>query len=221
MIILAIETSASACSLAVLLNDKPYSNHKIMPMQQAGEILPMICDLLYSANVSLKEIDAVAFGAGPGSFTGVRIAASVAKGLAFALQVPVVPISSMAVLAQHAANVDPKVQNIVTAVDARMGEIYWATFAVVGPDRLIKPIVKEKLSIPELLLQPKTGSWLGVGNAWQIYGPRIEFYPESIKLDSNPKAEAMLSLANSAINKGEVVSALHAKPVYLRDKVTS
>src|SRR5471032_2163673 len=102
MKILAIDTSANACSVALLINNETLSSHKVIPMQQAQLILPMIEELLLTANITLNQLDALAFGCGPGSFTGVRIAASVAQGLAVAHDLPVISVSSLQALAQAA-----------------------------------------------------------------------------------------------------------------------
>ena len=124
MKILAIETSSHACSVALLNEDKVKISHIISPMQQAKLILPMIDELLKSSALTLNDLDAIAYGCGPGGFTGVRIAASVAQGLGFAVKLPIIPISSLAVMAE-AAFLERQWRKLLVAVDARADQIYW------------------------------------------------------------------------------------------------
>src|SRR5947207_12896412 len=128
MNLLAIDTSASACSLALQSGETVRVQHALLPLQQAARILPLLDELLRSAGLSPMDLDAIAFGQGPGSFTGLRIAASVAKALAFAAEAPVIPVSSLAVLAAGAAKSLSAGTRLIVAVDARMEEIYWAAF---------------------------------------------------------------------------------------------
>ena len=214
MNLLAIDTSAAACSLALQTGETVQVQHRHLPLQQAAQILPLLNALLQSAGLSPADLDAVAFGQGPGSFTGLRIAASVAKALAFAAGVPVIPVSSLAVLA--AGIVSPASLRLV-AVDARMDEIYWAAFETT-PAGLVR-LTPDSLCRPEAL-PPQRGEWQGVGNAWQVYADRMGYRPACIEADSSPAALAMLPLARAALAAGQTVPAAMATPLYLRDKVT-
>lgn len=221
MTLLAIDTSASACSLALKVDETTHVFHEIQPCQQAATLLPALSTLFDEAGVSFESLDAVAFGEGPGSFTGLRIAASVAKALAFSLEIPVVQISSLAALALQAAGQVSEQKAILTAVDARMGEIYWATFEIISPQK-IRQLSPASLCRPADLpiMQGGPDDWCGVGNAWQVHGAQMGFHPALVLPDANPRADALLSLAIDALQAGRTVSAEAAAPVYLRDKVT-
>ncbi|MCE3239461.1 MAG: tsaB, partial [Gammaproteobacteria bacterium] len=147
MKILGFDTSSAACSVALLIDDKISVLHEIIPMQQAQSLLPMIEELLLSNKMRLDQLDAIAFGCGPGSFTGVRIAASVAQGLAYALQLPVIPISSLAALAQ-AVYQNLQWQKLLVAVDARMQEVYWGAYHI-NQEGIAVLIHQEAISTPE------------------------------------------------------------------------
>lgn len=217
MKLLALETSSLACSLALKCNQDLIAIHKILPRQQTQFILPLIDELLKSHNVSLNQLDAIAFGCGPGSFTGVRMAASVAQGLAFPLQLPVIPISSLAALAQ-AAYAAHGWNQLYVAVDARMQEIYGATYIIsaglaclVGKEWVIKPA---DIPFPEVANQ-----WYGVGNGWDIYQSLIPFNPLIIDSTQLPTAAAIIPLAEKRYLEGQWVSPIKAYPCYIRDQV--
>ena len=124
MNILAIDTVTEMCSVALLNNDRPLSIERHVPRQHTQVILEMIQTLLTDAQLGLSELDAIGFSRGPGSFTGLRICASVTQGLALAHDLPVIPISSLAILAQGAFRMDNK-QDIFACMDARKNEVYW------------------------------------------------------------------------------------------------
>ena len=125
--LLAIDTSTEACSAALGIGGDVRERYEFAPRQHAELILPMVDALLAEGQIKLKDLDGLAFGRGPGAFTGVRIATGVIQGLAFGAGLPVVPVSSLAALAQGAA---PGHSSIMSAFDARMGEVYWGAFAV-------------------------------------------------------------------------------------------
>jgi len=216
MKLLAFDTSSTACSIGLSINGKVILRHEIAPMQQAKIILLLLKELLEVENIQIHQLDAIAFGCGPGSFTGVRIAVSVAQGLAYAAQKPLLPVSSLAALAQ-AAYQDLGWKKVLTAVDARMGEIYWASYEV-QENHLVKLIGKEQISRPENIILPDATE-CGVGNAWDVYGSQIPFKPTLISTDQFPTAAAILLLAAAKFQRGETVLPQEATPVYLRDDV--
>lgn len=217
MNILALDTSSSACSIAIAMGDKVYSHHIVSPMQQAQTILPILDELLNSIDAKLADIEVIAFGAGPGSFTGIRIAASVAQGLGYALNIPLVSVSSLALLAQ-AAFYDKGWQKLLVGVDARLEEVYWASYEV-NQEGVVQLMGKESALAPERLTAKSPEEYYGVGNAWSIYRSRIPF--QVIDIDSNrmPEASAMIELAKQKIALGELLRPEQALPVYLRDEV--
>ena len=221
MNILALDTSTEACSVALSVMDELRVDFRIMPRGHARHILAMVDAVLAEAGLTPADLDVVAYGRGPGSFTGVRIGTGVAQGIAFGADLPVAPVSSLAALAQgavrrHGAN------RILAAIDARMGEIYWAGFEV-DQEGLVREVLAEAVSPPELLAAGN-GSWWGVGTGWGAYADVLaERLPKSIvgqDSDRLPSAEDMLPLARQAAREGRLVSASQATPTYLRNRVT-
>lgn len=222
MNILAFDTSSSACSVALyvgegLADGQTYSAHEHAPMQHTSIILPMMQSLLDSAGLKLADLNAIAFGCGPGSFTGIRIAASLAQGLAYANDLPVIPISSLAACAQSAW-LEHGWKQLITAVDARMNQVYWCAYQV--EDGLVVPVYPEELASPATVHQIPAGDWYAVGDGWGVYGVELEaaisLKPLKIEPQRVPGAEAVLSLAKERFSRGDWVTAAEALPVYLR-----
>jgi tRNA threonylcarbamoyladenosine biosynthesis protein TsaB len=216
MNILALDTTSTACSVALQLNGKISSLHRVAPMQQTNLLLPMIDELLTSSGVQLNELDAIAFGAGPGSFTGMRIASSVTQGLAFAANLPVIRISSLAAIALAAHQTMQK-QSYLVALDARMGQIYWAHYVAIQPNS-VELNGQEALCKPTevTLKDATTNDCYGVGDGWGIYEEALTqalgFKPGLIDTTQLPTAEAVLKLA---LNEKSRLSAIEALPSYL------
>jgi len=176
--------------------------------------------LLAEADMKLTSLDALAFGRGPGAFTGVRIASGVIQGLAFASDLPVVPVSTLAAMAQGAVL---ESDTILSAIDARMSEIYWGLFSV-GADGIVSPLSDEQVSKPEDLDIGVEAECFGVGTGWDSYGEILSTkIGEKLKgSDANrfPRASDILMLALKEFKSGNHVQAAQAQPVYLRNKVT-
>lgn len=217
MKILAIETATEACSAALYLDGAVLSRHQVAPRGHADLILSMCDALLAEAGIGRRALDAVAFGRGPGSFTGVRIATGVAQGLAYGLDVPVVPVSTLATLAQGALREQGWIR-VVAAIDARMGEIYWASY-VAGEEGLIQPAGEERISSPEAMILPDEDVWRGTGTGWATYGTRLPTQVRERDGERLPHAHDLAMLAAAAYARGERVAAAAAVPVYLRDDV--
>ncbi|MBU0455464.1 MAG: tRNA (adenosine(37)-N6)-threonylcarbamoyltransferase complex dimerization subunit type 1 TsaB [Pseudomonadota bacterium] len=226
MKLLSLDTTTDACSVALMQDDALWSRYELAKMQQARFILPFIQTLLRDANMALRDLDAVAVTHGPGSLTGIRIGIGVAQAIAFAHDLPVIPISSLAVLAQRAFR-EKGAKNIVAAIDARMGQVYWGMYQT-GVDNLVHACCEDALADPEDVkdqLQAYASlqaQWIGVGSGWQMYGDQLnagkllmthqcdEFYPHAFDL---------LPLAKQRFLSGEVVAATHIEPLYLRNQV--
>jgi tRNA threonylcarbamoyladenosine biosynthesis protein TsaB len=215
--LLALDTSSSACSIALSIDGKVSARHTLAPMQQAKIILPLIDELLKSENIEMNQLDAIAFGCGPGSFTGIRIAVSVAQGLAYAIQKPLISVSSLAAIAQAAYEDNDNLKKLLVAQDARINEVYWACYEA-QENQLVSLIDKERITRPEEVSAPDT-SWCGVGNAWDVYRSEIPFKLAFIDTHYMPTATAILSLAEAKFRQGETVLPQDALPVYLRDDV--
>jgi tRNA threonylcarbamoyladenosine biosynthesis protein TsaB len=216
MKLLAIDTSTMCCSVALLQGDEITSSHVVAPMQQTQLILPMIEEILQKANITLNDLDAMAFGRGPGSFTGVRIATSVMQGLAFAIHCPLIPVSSLAAIAQDTFQ-EKGWRKILVAIDARMGEIYWGAYQV-NQAGLVELAGKEEVCRPEHLAV-EGDDWYGAGDAWQVYADLLSLKTIAIAPDQQAKASAITVLAKEQFQQKSWVSAAEATPVYLRDNV--
>lgn len=216
--LIAIETATECCSAALLHDGRLLERSELAPRRHAELILPMIESLLAEAGVPRRQLDAVAVGRGPGAFTGVRLAISVAQGLALALDLPVVPVSSLAALAQDAPARDSA--TILAVIDARMGEIYAGTFRRTV-DGLVEPVGEESVGLASELVLPHADCIVGSG--WAAYADalaaRLPAAPKFADGARYPQARAIARLAAPQFAAGRSVAPEHALPVYLRDKV--
>jgi tRNA threonylcarbamoyladenosine biosynthesis protein TsaB len=216
MKLLALDTSTEACSVALALDAQIIERFELE--QRHGErLLAMVEELLAHSGVALTQLDAIAFGRGPGSFTSLRIGAGVVQGLAFGADLPVVPVSSLATLAQ---GIDaPKV---LAAFDARMHQVYFGAF-VRGGDGLMVAAGSEIVVAPAMLPVPEGESWTGAGSGWDAYHePMRERLGAAVDrwiLKSYPHAHDVAVLARSAFAAGAAVPPEEAIPVYVRDDV--
>lgn len=217
--LLALDTATEACSVALLHEGRVFSHYEVIPRLHAQRVLPMVQDLLTEAGLTLSAVDALAFGRGPGAFTGVRIAVGVVQGLAFALERPVLPVSNLALLAQRAWREQGATQ-VAAAIDARMDEVYWGCYRLEAGVMQLAGV--EAVLPPEQVALPRgaDGDWFGAGTGWS-YAARIPVAPVALDAGLLPHAEDVLALALPAFLRGEVVRAEEAQPVYLRDNVAS
>ena len=216
MILLAFDTSSRGLSVGLLLDKSFTLFHEIAPMQQAKRILYLIDKCLSENNLSINQIDAIAFGRGPGSFTGVRIAISVAQGLGFAAQKPLIPISTLQATAL-AAYQNLNWKRMVVAEDARMNEVYWAAYEVISHNE-VKLIGQENLTPADKMKLPDS-TFAGVGGAWDVYQTSIGIKPALLHTNDLSLAKALLVLGENKFNSGEIVKPIDALPHYLRDNV--
>ena len=212
--LLAIDTSTDACSAALLVDGQLNEQFEVAPRQHATLILTMVESLLGKTELSLKELDAIAFAAGPASFTGIRIATSVAQGLAYAAGLQVAPISSLQAIAQTAYKQFAS-EKVAVALDAYMGEVYWGVYQL-GEHDLMQAERGDQLCRPEAVQLPG-GDYLGVGDAWQRYSLQLP-KPEIIQKDCYPRASRVAELALVQWQSGKAISPELATPVYLRQQ---
>jgi len=221
MKLLAFDTSMDACSVALSIDGETREHFEIAPRRQAELILPMIERLLAQSGLLLSDLDCLGFGRGPGSFTGLRIAAGVVQGLAFGADLPVVPVSTLAALAQGTYRRD-RADQVVVAMDARMHEVYWGAFRL-GENRLMEPVEDEHISAPQQLTVPFSNRWWAAGNGWSAYaelqGSREFSSPNDRAEDSLPRACDIVELALAGFLEGRAVPAHEAQPCYLRNRV--
>lgn len=219
--ILAIETSSEWCSAAVWLDGRVLSREEQAGQRHSDLILPMVDGLLHEAAVELAAFDAVAFGAGPGSFTGLRVACGVAQGLAFAAGIRVAEVGTLLALAQAS-----DAERVVSCLDARMGELYFASFERTtesGAERQWITVHEPVLCIPASAPDLDGSGWVGAGSGFAAHGAalaqRYAGRVTHIHPQLHPAARDIAALAVDVVKMGLTVPAEDARPVYLRDRV--
>lgn len=221
MKLLALDTSTEACSTALICDGEIIFRHEQAPRKHADLILSMLDELLAEAEIKLAQLDAIAFGRGPGSFTGVRIAAAVTQGIAFSADKPVVPVSTLASVAQQVMDEQDE-SYVLTALDARMGEVYWAGWGK-NKNGFAENVIPESVLPPEKVLKPNKNNWTGAGNGWSVYEEtlteKLDGNLSNIYSDITPHAVSIVRLSEQYFNAGLAVPAEKALPVYLRNKV--
>lgn len=222
MRILAIDTATEACS-AALWNDGTLSAHfEVCPREHTQRILPLVQEVLNESGTTLNELDALAFGRGPGSFTGVRIGIGIAQGLALGAELPMIGVSTLATMAQGAWR-KTGATRVLAAIDARMGEVYWAEYQRdeqgIWHGEESEAVLKPQ-AVAERLTQ-LSGEWATVGTGWLAWPDLAK--ESGLILRSGeielPAAEDMLPLAIALLAAGKTVAVEHAEPVYLRNEV--
>ncbi|ABE58215.1 tRNA (adenosine(37)-N6)-threonylcarbamoyltransferase complex dimerization subunit type 1 TsaB [Chromohalobacter israelensis] len=220
--LLALDASTSACSCALWRDGHVISRYQDAPRQHTRLLMPMVDDVLAEAGATLSDLDALAYGRGPGSFTGLRIAAGTAQGLAFALDRPLLGISTLDALAL-AAHRRLHARYVVAALDARMDEIYAAAYRC--HDGTLEPLMAETVLTPERLRLPVAShdvDWVGIGSGWALrerMPAEVQAALGQILSEPQPAAEDMVQLAAQAWEAGERPAADEAVPVYLRNEV--
>lgn len=209
MKLLALDTTTDACSVALYHDGVTRVRYELERRRHTELILPMVDQLLTEANLSLNQLDAIAFCNGPGSFTGIRVVMGVVQGLAFALDLPVIPLSTLAVIAQGAYR-HAKAQRVQVMVDARMGEVYFGAYEL-SAQHLMVPVMADCLckqgSQPDL-----PGDWLRVGSGWA--DETADTFPHWL-----PNAQDLLTLALAQWVPGGGQKVNEVEPVYLRNEV--
>ncbi len=223
--ILAIDTSSEACSVALGSGDDTLYRHTDEPRKHAERVLPMVQALLAEMELPLTALDGIAFGRGPGAFTGLRIAAGMVQGLALGADLPVIPVSSLAVLA-HGAWREYGFTRTHAAFDARMGEVYWGSYQVsgageaqlVGRECVCKP--DQVATAAGIAAEP---GWNGAGSGW--------CYQKLLEINTSPLQQCepsllphgldLLALGQSEFAAGNLIAADQVTPVYLRNDVAA
>jgi len=221
MKILSIDTSTDACSAALSIDGEIDVIFEIAPQQHSQLILAQCDSLLKKADLLPQQLDAIAFGRGPGSFTGLRIAAGVTQGIAFASDLPVIAISTLAAQAQQVCHQYPE-HTFLSTIDARMKEIYWGAFKV--SNKSLQALGDERVGTASTITLPETHNLIGIGSGWKAYSEALtaafphcqisETFP-----DIRPSAKEIAMLAIEQFRRNNVLSADKAIPVYLRNDV--
>ena len=222
MKVLALDTATEACSAALILGAELHQRYEVLGRGHAERLLPMVDELLSEAGTTLGALDGIAFGRGPGAFTGVRIAISLAQGLSLGTGLPLVPISDLRALGAAALRQSPADFALV-CLDARMGEVYWG---LARPAAGIEcELLAEGLAAPGAVPPPPAGSSVvAAGHGWSAYpalGERfgallVARFPELL-----PHAATIARLALPELGAGRTVAAVDAEPVYLRNDVAT
>jgi tRNA threonylcarbamoyladenosine biosynthesis protein TsaB len=211
--LLAFDTSTEQLSVALQAAQGGRWEHSGAGGAEAsGTLIPAIQGLLQQAGLTLGQLDAIAFGRGPGSFTGLRTACSVAQGLAYGAGVPVLPVDTLTLVAE-AARASAGVTQVVAVLDARMGEVYWAQASFDAGRWMLDG--EPRLGAPESVQAPP--GWPLAGNACALYGERLP--AGGARIEAWPTAAALLRLAPALLTAGQAGQAGQALPLYVRDKV--
>jgi tRNA threonylcarbamoyladenosine biosynthesis protein TsaB len=216
MKLLVLDTSTEWCSAALWLDGRIQARRVLAEQRHSSLLLPMIDELLRESGLTLRQLDGIGYGAGPGSFTGLRIACAVTQGLAFGADLPVVGVSTLESIAEQTG-----ATQVLTVLDARMAEVYWAAYRRDGAGW--RAASEPQLALPESVAVPAGGDWVGAGNGFAALGgvlrPRLAAALVRIDDALMPDAAAMAPLAARAFERGEGMDAALAAPIYLRDKV--
>lgn len=222
-LILALDTSTDACSVALNINGRVASLFEVAAKSHTQRLLPMVDEVMQGNGLVLADLDAIAFGRGPGSFTGLRICAGIVQGLAFGANLPVIPVSTLEAMALGFYRTNPNEgRPLLVTLDARMDEVYWGLFERDG--NLVKLLSNEGVIGPGVLaihddVRALNGNFVAVGPGWHY--PSLQALTCGRReLDLQPNAENMALIAAGLFAAGKAVSALEAQPVYLRDSVS-
>lgn len=216
----AIETATEWCSVALWSDAGIVSLERRAGNRQGEFVLPMLAQLFGQTGLGMRDLDAIAFGAGPGAFTGLRIACAVAQGLALARGLPVIGISTLEATAEESG-----ATRALVALDARMHEVYYAAFEKRVADRKASwhAVLPAACVAPDEVEIPPGDGWLGCGSGFSVYrdriGPRLQGVLARVAADVRPSAVAVARLAAPRLAAGEGVDAALATPHYIRDKV--
>lgn len=218
--ILAIDTATEACSAAVLAAGAIHERFEIAPQRHTELILPMIEAVLAEARLRPRDLHALAFGRGPGAFTGVRIATAVVQGIALGAGLRLIPVSSLAALACGCQKEADGAQ-ILAALDARRGEVYLGGYQIRGSE--VTMLLSEQVCAPEAAPGLPPGTWFGAGGGFAaMHGALTQHYGRALSriwTDRHPRARHVAVLARALYDQGQVVDAAQALPSYLRDQV--
>ena len=216
MKLLVLDTSTEYCSAALWLDGEVRARRVRADQQHSSLLLPMVDELLRESAQRLRQLDGIAYGAGPGSFTGLRIACAVTQGLAFGADLPVAGVSTLESIAEQTG-----ADRVLTVLDARMAEVYWAAYQREATGW--RCVVEPALALPGSVRVPEGGNWVGAGNGFVALGEVLHPHlgAQLLRIDDTimPDAAAMAPLAAQAFERGDSMDAALAAPIYLRDKV--
>jgi tRNA threonylcarbamoyladenosine biosynthesis protein TsaB len=222
MKLLVLDTSTEYCSAALWLDGRVRARRVLAGQRHSSLLLPMVDELLRDSAIGLRQLDGIAYGAGPGSFTGLRIACAVTQGLAFGADLAVVGVSTLESIAEQTG-----ADKVLTVLDARMAEVYWAAYQHEATHPVghkgWRAVAEPALALPDSVQVPDGSGWVGAGNGFAALGEvlRPRLAAQLLRIDDTlmPDAAAMAPLAAQAFERGEGRDAALAAPIYLREKV--
>lgn len=217
MRLLAIDTATERCSVAVRLDGKVIERSSEQPRGAADLVLPMVESVLKEAGVRLADLDGIAYGRGPGAFTGVRIGVGVVQGLAFGVGLQTVGISNLAAVAQQVARPGDR---ILVCMDARMDQVYWSSFVREQGAELVTPLSQERVDAPDAVVDGEYNVLAGTGfKAYTQLRARLTTVDRMVHEAVLPRASDIALLAEAEFRAGRARPAAEAEPVYVRDQV--
>ncbi|WP_129647048.1 tRNA (adenosine(37)-N6)-threonylcarbamoyltransferase complex dimerization subunit type 1 TsaB [Peristeroidobacter agariperforans] len=217
MRLLAIDTATERCSVALRLDGKVVERSSEQPRGAADLVLPMVESVLQEGGVRLADLDGIAYGRGPGAFTGVRIGVGVVQGLAFGAGLQTVGVSNLAAVAQQVAQPDDR---ILVCMDARMNQVYWSSFAREHGAELVTPLSAERVDAPDEVVEGNYTVLAGTGfKAYTQLRARLATGARTVYEAALPKASDIALLAEAEFRAGRGRPATEAEPVYVRDQV--
>lgn len=221
MKLLALDSSTDACSAAVWMDDAVIERFELAPRRHTQLLLPMAYELLAEAGVSLRQLDGIAFGHGPGSFTGIRITVGLVQGLAMGLDCPVHGISTLAALATRCMRLNDA-ERVAVAMDARMNQVYWGQYQK-GDNDSCQPLQPDQLLNPVAVPALDSHVWHAAGAGWGRYADVLAtsagLQPEPATVELYPHAEDIAHLAVVQADRQAGIPATQIQPVYLRQQV--
>lgn len=217
MRLLAIDTATERCSVALRIDARTLERSIELPRGHADLVLPMVDEVLQEAGLKLRDLDGIAYGRGPGAFTGVRIAVGVVQGLAFGADLPTVGISNLAAVAQQVARED---DCILVCMDARMDQVYWSVFARERGSEFVTSLTPERVDPPDAIAERNYTVLAGTGfKAYASLTSRLARPDRLIMETALPRATEIAWLAEAEFRAGRGKPAAEAEPVYVRDQV--
>lgn len=219
MKLLAIDAATEACSAALRIGDAFTERFEIVGRGHATRLLTMTDELLREAGLTVRDLDGIAFGRGPGGFTGLRVAAGIAQGLAAGAELPIVPVSNLAAVAAGAGRASGA-DHVLACMDARMGQVYWAAYVDAG--EIPRAVTDERLSGPGEVVLPAGAAWHGAGHGLSAYpeiAMRLGASLAGVDAGVLPRAADIARLAAAELAAGRGLPPALGLPVYLRDDV--
>jgi len=217
--IVAIDTSTEACSVALQCNGNLIFRYRVEPRIHAKVLFPMLNELLAEGGITAGQIEAVAFGCGPGAFTGVRIGTAAAQAIALGGDLPVAPVSTLAAIA-HRCYREHGCDKVAVAIDARMGEVYWGAYQLSKNEQAT--LVGNEMVCDPADVDVLDARWRAAGTGWQTYAQELKVASGAVDaggIDPFPHALDILMMGSGVLSAGGGVAAESALPVYLRDNV--